>query len=91
MAYEKEQSFSLTPFYEHKTVVADLKCPHGLRHAYAQRRYKELTGWECPINGGRPQQNLSREERRIDNEARLVISEALGHSRIEILSTYLST
>ena len=75
-------------FYEHKTVVADLKCPHGLRHAYAQQRYKTLTGWECPINGGKPQKDLSREERCIDNEARLAISEELGHSRPEILRTY---
>ena len=75
-------------FYEHKTVIGDLKCPHGLRHAYAQQRYKTLTGWECPINGGKPQKDLSREERCIDNEARLTISEELGHSRPEILRTY---
>ena len=25
---------------------------HGLRHHYAQERYRELTGWECPANGG---------------------------------------
>ena len=24
-------------FYEHKTVIAGLKCPHGLRHAYGKR------------------------------------------------------
>jgi hypothetical protein len=24
---------------------------HGYRHRYAQRRYQELTGWECPARG----------------------------------------
>src|SRR2546426_339746 len=24
---------------------------HGYRHRYAQRRYHELTGWECPARG----------------------------------------
>ncbi len=25
---------------------------HGHRHQYAQRRYREKTGWECPCCGG---------------------------------------
>ncbi len=36
--------------YEKQMHRAGIKNPHGLRHAYAQQRYKELTGWEAPIN-----------------------------------------
>ncbi len=39
--------------YEGNTTRAGLSSMHGLRHAYAQDRYKELTGWECPASGGR--------------------------------------
>ena len=37
--------------YEGQTIRAGLSGMHGLRHAYAQQRYLELTGWLCP--GGR--------------------------------------
>jgi hypothetical protein len=38
--------------YDRETKAIGLKNLHGLRHAYAQTRYKELTGLEAPINGG---------------------------------------
>ena len=38
--------------YEGNTTRAGLSSMHGLRHAYAQERYEELTGWECPASGG---------------------------------------
>ncbi len=38
--------------YERHTTQAGLSKLHGLRHAYAQARYKELTGWACPAAGG---------------------------------------
>lgn len=34
--------------YDNQMRRAGIKHPHGLRHSYAQIRYKELTGWECP-------------------------------------------
>ena len=72
------------------------KC-HGLRHAYAQRRYHELTqqfdpqkkGLLCPIEGGRSTAILSENEREIDHRARRIISLELGHSRLAILKCYL--
>lgn len=76
-------------YYEYKTSEANIKNPHGLRHAYAQQRYKILTNWECPLNGGTAQKNLSAEDRRKDYEARLTISEELGHSRVNITTNYL--
>lgn len=35
--------------YEGNTLRAGLSRMHGLRHAYAQNRYTELTGWEPPL------------------------------------------
>lgn len=70
---------------------------HGLRHAYAQRRYTELTkefdslkiGLICPIAGGKPTKELNHEEKKIDRRARSIISRELGHSRLNITKTYL--
>ncbi|MCD6047744.1 MAG: hypothetical protein K0S08_1391 [Gammaproteobacteria bacterium] len=65
-----------------------LKDAHGLRHAYAQKCYKELTGWEAPINGGPTYKELTKEQKIIDYQIRLVLSERLGHSRAAILKNY---
>ena len=32
---------------------------HGHRHFYAQMRYQELTGWECPARGGTESKQLT--------------------------------
>ena len=69
---------------------------HGLRHAYAQRRYHELTlffdpkkkGLICPIQGGKPYSAMSSAEKIVDRQARLILSRELGHSRINIVKTY---
>jgi hypothetical protein len=62
---------------------------HGLRHAYAQTRYKELTGWKCPINGGPTKRELNLYQRELDHHARLRISQELGHSRASITKNYI--
>ena len=54
---------------------------HGLRHAYAQNRYEELTGWKAPAAGGPDSKSLTPEQRELDREARLTISRELGHER----------
>lgn len=69
---------------------------HGLRHAYAQRRYHELTkqfdpakkGWLCPVAGGQPTNLLTANEKAIDHKVRAIISRTLGHSRICIVKIY---
>ncbi len=38
--------------YEGNTLRAGLSHMHGLRHAYAQNRYENLTGWPSPAAGG---------------------------------------
>lgn len=68
---------------------ADIKNVHGFRHSYAQQRYRELTGRECPKAGGLTSKELSLEQKRKDYEVRMVISQELGHGREEITVQYL--
>jgi site-specific recombinase XerC len=75
--------------YETHTRQAGLSKLHGLRHAYAQRRYEALTGWKAPVVGGPSAKQLSPEQKAIDREARLTISRELGHERASILTVYL--
>lgn len=75
--------------YDKQTLRAGLQNLHGLRHAYAQQRYRELTGWEAPINGGPKSKQLTDEQKFIDKQARMIITEELGHSREQITVSYL--
>ncbi len=75
--------------YVRQIMNSGLSKMHGLRHAYAQERYRELTGWPCPVAGGPKTQTLSPQDRDIDKAARLTISRELGHVREEILSIYI--
>lgn len=72
---------------------------HSYRHAYAQREYERKTGLPCPVKlkvSKRQHLKLLAEEsglsvqgaRDKDRNARLEIAEALGHSRIDIVSAY---
>ena len=62
---------------------------HGYRHAYAQERYKEITGLNCPKSGGKTSKELTEYEKQKDFEARMIISNELGHGREEITVNYL--
>lgn len=75
--------------YERHTVNAGFSGMHGLRHRYAQLRYEELTGWKCPAAGGPDGRSLTPEQRELDREVRLAISQELGHERIQIVSVYI--
>lgn len=74
---------------EHELAKAGIKNVHGLRHQYAQQRYHELTGWQCPQAGGPIYQELNDKEKRLDRQVRLMISEEIGHSRLQITKVYL--
>lgn len=74
--------------YDKQVSRAGLRNLHGLRHAYAQKRYKELTGWEAPINGGPKSKELTFEQKQIDYQARMILTEELGHSREQITVNY---
>ncbi|KJJ99196.1 integrase [Burkholderiaceae bacterium 26] len=75
--------------YENATNRAGMSRLHCLRHEYAQQRYQELTGWECPAKGGPTARQLTLEQKAKDLEARLQISQELGHNREAITSVYL--
>lgn len=75
--------------YENQTLKAGLRNNHGLRHNYAQWRYKALMGWDCPAKGGPKPAGMSPVDVATDKAARLAISEELGHGRLEITNVYL--
>jgi hypothetical protein len=74
--------------YERHTANAGLSKLHGLRHAYAQNRYEELTGWKSPAAGGPPTRSLVADQRVLDSAARRTISQELGHEREQITAVY---
>lgn len=75
--------------YEDQTAKAGLCKMHGLRHAFAQLRYLELTGRLAPAAGGKTSKQLTAEEKALDRQARLILSEELGHEREQITAVYL--
>ena len=75
--------------YEGHTARAGLSKLHGLRHAYAQQRYEELTGWPRPAAGGPTRSTLTVGQKTNDTEARLTISHELGHEREAVTAIYL--
>lgn len=83
--------------YQSQTELMGIHKLHGLRHAYAQRRYFELTkkydpqgkGWQSLMNEGPDTSMFNQQEKRIDRKVRGIISRELGHSRISIVKIYL--
>lgn len=83
--------------YQVHTEHMGLKKCHGLRHAYAQRRYREISAQlssdnkplQCPIDGGIPAKSLRGRAKEIDRQTREIISRELGHSRIAITKIYI--
>jgi len=62
---------------------------HGHRDAYAEERYREIAGRDCPAGGGKPTLQFSEEEKALDLEARRIISRELGHKSIKATVAYL--
>jgi site-specific recombinase XerC len=75
--------------FKAQTARAGIDRVHGLRHAYAQARYLELTGWRAPAAGGPRSKDLSPAQKGIDRAARVAISRELGHEREQITAVYL--
>jgi integrase len=75
--------------YDGQCKAAGLSHMHGLRHHYAQARYKALTGWKAPAAGGPGAQVLTPDQRREDVIVRQTISQELGHDRAQITAVYL--
>ena len=75
--------------FENQMTKAGLSRTHGARHGYAQQRYRELTGRECPARGGKVSAQLNQAEKAQDRQTRLTISAELGHERESITASYL--
>ena len=60
--------------------------PHGLRHQRANDLYKEDSGQDSPVRGG-----TAPEDKQVDDHARQVVAETLGHSRKQSSSAYLGS
>ena len=77
--------------YEKQTENAGICKNHGLRHQYVRERYKALTGWECPANGGPHRKDLELVAKQVDIEVRNQLTKELGHNRFNITYTYLGS
>ncbi len=75
--------------YEGQCIRAGLSKMHGLRHAYAQRRFEEIAGFPAPLAGGPKRADLTNDQRALDKKARAVITNELGHNREQVTVTYL--
>lgn len=75
--------------YDGQCKAAGLSNMHGLRHRYAQMRYKTLTGWRSPAAGGPDKAQFGLSQRLVDRHARQQISRELGHERLTVTSIYL--
>jgi hypothetical protein len=75
--------------YEGQCIRAGLCKMHGLRHAYAQRRFEEIAGFPAPLAGGPKRADLTNDQRALDKKARAVITSELGHNREQVTVTYL--
>lgn len=75
--------------YEDQIRKAGFSKLHGLRHEYAQRRFAEIAGFECPAAGGPSKGEQSPEQRDRGYQARAVITRELGHEREQITAVYL--
>ncbi len=73
---------------------------HGLRHAYAQQRYEQITGFAPPVKfASRQDFKINAEHtaganwRNLDRDARLIIKGELGHGpdRDDVTSQYLGS
>ena len=82
----RDKWLSSTRYYYRKIGISRT---HGVRHRYAQIRYRELTGWDCVAVGGTAQEKLTPEQKTADRQARLQISDELGHERLRVTSIYL--
>lgn len=75
--------------YENQTKRAGMHELHGLRHEYAQSRFEAVAGFKSPLAGGPGRDQLTPEQKERDFEARMVVSNELGHNREEVTAVYL--
>lgn len=77
--------------YNSQLASAGINNAHGFRHHYAQQRYTELTGNEAPVNGGVRRSDMSPEGKQAYDAARLLVSQELGHERMQVVAQYIGS
>ena len=85
-SYQTWVEFRATTLYNGRAALkrSGIKSYHDLRAAYAADRYFEETGHLAPCNNN----GRRTAERDIDLKAREIITEELGHGRIDVLVSY---
>ena len=63
--------------------------PHGLRHAYIQDRYKDISNLTAPSAGGLRYADMTDKQREIYHSTCKAISPEVGHTRESIIRTYV--
>ena len=81
--------YNYLQIYKHEIAKAEMGNLHGLRHNYAQWRYKALSGMEAPAISGLKYADMSEQEKLFDTIAREKISNELGHGRLDVTNVYL--
>ena len=59
---------------------------HDMRAAYACERYQAITGFPSPVITG-----MRQADKAIDTQARAIISQELGHNRIDVIAAYIGS
>jgi hypothetical protein len=75
--------------FKAQCAAAGIHHVHGHRHHSAQERYRELTDWACPAQGGPTAKQRTLAQEATDGQARLAVSSELSHAREWIASVYL--
>lgn len=64
----------------------DINGFHDMRAAYACERYRDITGSPAPVVAGKRQA-----EKALDTQARRILSQELGHNRLDVLAAYIGS
>ena len=64
----------------------EIKGFHDMRAAFACESYQELTNHPAPVITGKRQAPKS-----IDTQARLILSQMMGHNRIDVIASYIGS
>ena len=72
-------------YYHWRTVTQDTDIHgfHDMRAAYACERYETITGSPAPAIAGERQADKT-----LDTQARVILSQELGHNRIDVIAAY---
>jgi len=75
-------------YYQWRIATKDteIKGFHDMRAAFACESYQEITGHKAPVITGQRQA-----PKLIDIQARLILSQMLGHSRLDVIASYIGS